>query len=40
MPDGSPINILATAVLQYQDLLLAGEEHEMELFTTEVSALH
>ncbi|KAJ9586282.1 hypothetical protein L9F63_020076 [Diploptera punctata] len=37
MPDGSPINILATAVLHYQDMLLAGEEHELELFTTQLA---
>lgn len=37
LPDGSPINILASAVLQYQDMLLAGEEHEMELFTTQLA---
>jgi hypothetical protein len=36
LPDGSPINVLASAVLQYQDMLLAGEEHELELFTTQV----
>jgi hypothetical protein len=39
LPDGSPINILASAVLQYQDMLLSGEEHEMELFTTQVHHL-
>ncbi|PSN32661.1 hypothetical protein C0J52_12292 [Blattella germanica] len=37
LPDGSPIQVLATAVLQYQDMLLAGEEHEMELFTTQLA---
>ncbi|PNF29164.1 hypothetical protein B7P43_G11855 [Cryptotermes secundus] len=37
LPDGSPINILASAVLQYQDMLLSGEEHEMELFTTQLA---
>jgi len=37
LPDGSPINVLASAVLQYQDMLLGGEEHELELFTTQLA---
>ncbi|XP_021934468.1 uncharacterized protein LOC110837034 isoform X2 [Zootermopsis nevadensis] len=37
LPNGSPIKILALAVLQYQDMLLSGEEHEMELFTTQLA---
>jgi hypothetical protein len=39
LPDGSPIKVLASAVLHYQDMLLSGEEHEMELFTTQVHHL-
>jgi hypothetical protein len=39
LPDGSPISILASALLQYQDMLLSGEEHEMKLFATQVCHL-
>ncbi|XP_067004673.1 CBP80/20-dependent translation initiation factor [Anabrus simplex] len=35
--DGSPIIVLATPVMHYLDILLSGEEHEMELFTTLLS---
>ncbi|XP_063217610.1 uncharacterized protein LOC134528168 [Bacillus rossius redtenbacheri] len=37
LPGDMPIHILVEPLLEYQDMLLAGDEHELEVFTSQLA---